>query len=311
LAWYSRKAGQEGSSAEEKRDVGNPISLKEIDVHDGWLTDLNIENQTTNKPVPARHDPPKNNTAWHFDKDMAQATLDYHAGGFEKKDQFIQWNDPHWVDAGTRFFFTQLDWTGDGQTFQVHPVYADTVPGQHNGRGPRWLKAGMPVGHAGTPIHVKRAGGPLAVVGTHTLRVQYDNLAPAGQRERATFLAYSDGDNQYRYTERVGMMPRGFNGLSKGNKQTITFPRVKDLTPGHPPVSLNATSDSGLPVEYYVAYGPAKIVDGKLEIAELPVRSKFPIELKVVAYQFGSGVEPLVQTAEPVEQTIHIRQLGP
>ena len=62
--------------------------------------------------------------------------------------------------------------------------------------------------------------------------------------------------------------------------------------------------DSGLPVEYHIAYGPAKIVEGKLVIADIPHRAKYPIALRIVAYQFGSGVQPHVQTAEPVEQTL-------
>jgi hypothetical protein len=101
-------------------------------------------------------------------------------------------------------------------------------------------------------------------------------------------------------------MPRGFAGLNKGKEQTITFPPVGNLNVESGPVKLKATSDSGLPVEYYVAYGPATIVKGKLKIAEFPSRATFPITVKVVACQFGSGVEPMVKTAMPKEQTIQI-----
>ena len=96
--------------------------------------------------------------------------------------------------------------------------------------------------------------------------------------------------------------------MTKGTDQTITFPPIGNLNANSGPVQLRATSDADLPVEYYVAYGPAKVVDGKLTIAELPARAAFPIYLKVVAYQFGSGVEPLVKTAAPVEQTIRIER---
>lgn len=73
-------------------------------------------------------------------------------------------------------------------------------------------------------------------------------------------------------------------------------------------MELKATSNCGLPVEYYVAYGPAAIVDGKLRITEIPARATFPITLKIVTYQFGSGVEPLVRTAAPVEQIIRVEK---
>jgi hypothetical protein len=74
------------------------------------------------------------------------------------------------------------------------------------------------------------------------------------------------------------------------------------------PVELKATSDAGLPVEYYVACGPAEVEGGKLRIAEVPVRAAFPIAVKVVAWQFGRGLEPLVKTAAPVEQTIQVEK---
>jgi hypothetical protein len=48
------------------------------------------------------------------------------------------------------------------------------------------------------------------------------------------------------------------------------------------------------------------ITNGTLQISELPARAAFPVAVKVVAWQFGRGVEPLVQTAQPVEQVVQI-----
>ncbi len=96
----------------------------------------------------------------------------------------------------------------------------------------------------------------------------------------------------------------GFKGITKGKDQTITFPPIGNLKANGGQVELTATSDAGLAVEYYVAHGPATIAHGKLKIEELPVRAAFPLAVKVVAYQFGRGAEPLVKTAVPVEQTI-------
>jgi len=42
-------------------------------------------------------------------------------------------------------------------------------------------------------------------------------------------------------------------------------------------------------------------------MAEIPRRATFPIPVKIVAYQFGSGVPPEVKTAAPVAQTIQIK----
>ena len=309
LALFIRKAAAARIPAAWPTDAGEPVALKQIDHRTGWLTDLAIAAPGAVEPAPYeayRGDRAK--AAWHFDKQMAQATVACHAGGFGKKDQFITWNDPYWVDAGTRFFFTRLQWVGDGQTFEVHPVYADTCPAQPGGRGPRWLDAGKPVGHSTAPIRIKHVSGPLVPAGPNTFRIQYDSLAPATDPSRATFMACSLGDAQYRYTEHVGMMPRGFKGLTKGTDQTITFPSPGNLKADGEPVPLRATSDAGLPVEYYVACGPARVVGGRMEVSEIPARAVFPIAVTVVAYQFGRGVEPLVKTATPVEHTIRIEK---
>ncbi|MBL7220325.1 MAG: hypothetical protein ISS69_09445 [Phycisphaerae bacterium] len=302
MAMFIRKAA-------DARIGAKGTGLKRIDHRGGWLTGLTIK--SAGKFPPEAYDKYKGDkgaAAWHFDGEMARATIAYHAGGFGKKDQFVKWNDPYWVDAGTRFFFTRLKWVGDGQTLEVHPVYSKVYPPQYKGRGPIWLDAGKPVGHSSAPIRVRRVSGPVTAVGASTLRMKYDALAPASAKTRVTFLAFSKGDRDYRYTEIVGMMPRGFRGLTKGRGQTITFPPIGNIKADSKPVPLKATSDAGLAVEYYVAYGPAVIDGGKLKITQLPRRATFPIEVKIVAWQFGRGVEPLVKTAVPVEQTIRIEE---
>jgi len=59
-------------------------------------------------------------------------------------------------------------------------------------------------------------------------------------------------------------------------------------------------------VAYFVKVGPASLEGSTLRINAIPPRSKFPIKVTVVAYQWGRAVEPKVQTAVPVEQTFMI-----
>ena len=309
LALFIRKAAEARIPAAWPVDAKEPPALQKIDPRGGWLTDLTLKTPGEFPAAPyEQYRGDKAKAAWHFDKELAEATVAYHAGGFGKKDQFIQWSDPYSVDAGARFFFTNLKWVGDGQTLEVHPAYADKYPSQYDGRGPRWLRAGQPVGHSAAPIQVRPVSGPVVAAGPNTLRIQYDGLAPATEGSRVTFLASSAGDAEYRYTEHVGMMPRGFGGLKSGRTQTITFPPVGNLKADSGPVELKATSDAGLPVEFYVASGPAQVTGGKLEIRDVPARATFPLEVKIVACQFGRGVDPLVQTAAPVAQTIRLEK---
>ena len=307
LALFIRKAARARIPASWPTNTEKPVTLLEIKFSDGWLTDLAIKGPGQFKPAPyGTYLGPKPNAAWHFDQEMAEATIAYHVAGLAKKDQFIRWVDPCYVDAGARFFFTRLQWIGDGQTFEVHPIYAQRYPGLYDGKGPRWADTGKPVGKSSAPILVKQVGGPVVAAGTNRFRMEFDALAPAREGGRVTFMAYSQGDAEYRYTEHVGMMPRGFGGLKNGKLQHISFDPLQNLKADAPPVRLSASSDAGLPVEFYVAYGPAIVTNGMLHIAELPARAKYPITVKVVAWQFGRGLEPLVQTAQPVDQTFAI-----
>jgi hypothetical protein len=306
LSLFIRKAAA-ARIPEWNPDATEPVKCKVVDPASGWLTSLDLRHAADIKPAPVSdYAGDKARTSWHCDRELAEANVAYHTGLAGKKDQFIKWSDPHWVDAGARYFFTKLAWVNDGQTLEMHPVYAESYPAQNG--GPRWPDAGKPVGHSNAPIKIKTVGGPLVVTGANTFRVQFDNVNPAAGGAGATFMAYSEGDDEYRYTEHVGMMPRGFRSLGAGRDQVIAFEPVGNLKPGSEPVKLNATSDAGVPVEFYVAFGPAEVVDGKLAIRELPKRASYPIAVKVVAWQFGRGIEPLVKTAAPVEQTILIEK---
>ena len=206
---------------------------------------------------------------------------------------------------GARFFFDEITWIGDGQTFEVHPKYAASYPRQHGGEGPVWAQAGQPVGNSAMAIRVRPTGGSIVAVGPNSFRVRFDALAPLADAKATAFVAYAEGDDQWRYAEQVGIVRNLL--LTEGKEQSITFPAPADVNAATGPIQLNATSDSGLSVECSVAHGPAKIEQGRLVLHELPRRARLPIEVKVVAYQFGRGVEPLVKSAAPVARVRRVR----
>lgn len=43
-----------------------------------------------------------------------------------------------------------------------------------------------------------------------------------------------------------------------------------------------------------------------LKIVHVPSRARYPLEVKVVAYEVGRGIEPLVKAAASVEQVVKI-----
>jgi hypothetical protein len=282
-------------------------NLRRIDPNSGWLAELPALAPPAHAAAPAASftgDPGR--ASWLFDEEMACAGRENHAALFGRLDQFIEWDDACRIESGVRFFFLQPEWLDDGATFRVHPRHGDTYPAQHEGEGPRWAQAGQPAGHANAPISVRAIGGPLEAAGPGALRIAFDTLVPAGEASRLTFLASCAGDDRHRYTERVGMIEKSFRGWKGGAPQTITFAELPDRTRHAGPAALCATSDSGLPVRFYVACGPAVVEGATLRIAEVPVRARYPIDVRVVAWQFGRGREPVVNTADPVERVFRI-----
>lgn len=65
-----------------------------------------------------------------------------------------------------------------------------------------------------------------------------------------------------------------------------------------------AQSDCGLPVYYYIKEGPAEVKDGQIVLTQIPPRTKFPVKVTVVAWQYG--IRGKIQTAEPVERSFYI-----
>lgn len=118
-------------------------------------------------------------------------------------------------------------------------------------------------------------------------------------------LASHDGDNQYKST--VQELSFRIPYRNTGGETTVyTFPGIGDVKAGVESVTLRATSDCGLPVYYYVKEGPAEIDGNKLVFTPIPPRSKYPLKVTVVAWQYGLAGK--VQTAEPIERSFFIYQ---
>jgi hypothetical protein len=53
--------------------------------------------------------------------------------------------------------------------------------------------------------------------------------------------------------------------------------------------------------------GPAEIQGDLLKLTAIPPRAKFPVEVTVVAWQFGTLGPAAVQSAEPVIATLKVK----
>ncbi|MCY3019340.1 MAG: hypothetical protein NTW87_09985 [Planctomycetota bacterium] len=294
VALFIRKAAQR-RIPDWPADSKGPPKLNEIDPASGALSSGDIgqageqaANYKAFKGSPAK-------SMWHLDLELAAAHDAFHKGAFSKKPQFVTFADPK---SGKAIFVGHdlrlklgVNWS-EADTFKVAGTFLDQAPD-------KYPKVDGPVGHADGPVLFRAYGGTVEQTGADTFRVRLDGR----QKVRAEILAYHTGNPTYRYAEQQGraVLPER---LTQGKPQAIKFPETGPLRPDSPPVKLLATSDSGLKVRFYVEYGPAMIEEDTLKITEMPTRAVLPLKIKVVAYQYGSAVEPLVQSAEAVKQEI-------
>jgi hypothetical protein len=265
-----------------------PVRCIDIDPKSGVLSDAEIEHPRFPAATYTEFRGNPKHAFWHFDSQMAGSIYALEAGAFDKKPQFIQFldragnpikvPDDMWMDL-------PLVWSGS-DTITYSAAFSD-----HPTR--RYPPIVGPAGHADSCIKFRAVAGAVEQISPDTFRI-----APDGRNQMRVFvMAYNDGDAQYRHAEQISRIKIP-PVLTKGKRQTITFASIPGLSSNSPPIALKATSDSGLPVHFYVESGPAEIRAGNiLAISELPKHITRPCKIVVVAYQWGSAIEPLVQSA--------------
>ena len=269
---------------------------------DGWLTDQSFPRPVHVKTAPAiTYEGEASDASWYFDQELAQAAERLQVPGEGRTDQMTTFLDASGaaLPLSPRGLIEPLtpEFEDDGITFTVRPGFFAGVPSP-------LLHEGEPLSHSPTPPQAIKLNGHFAALGANRFRMEPDFTWPhigGGYY----VLAVHPGDARFRAAVQPGLLPP-FEKNTTGLAQRITFPPVSDCAAGTPWVDLAATSDSGLPVSYYVRQGPAHFEGSRLIFSPLPPRSRFPVQVTVVAWQWGRRREPQVRTAEFVERTFAI-----
>lgn len=164
--------------------------------------------------------------------------------------------------------------------FSLRPYLLDKIPDGFVG-------AGSSLANSGKEPAVEWLSGFLAPLGNNRFCIELDrNYKDAKYNTGSNLVVYADSSKTVRYSNQ----PLITNVVENtgGTDQSITFPKIDDVTSASDPIALNATASSGLPVKYYVEYGPAIIMNNKVVLKEIPDSAKYPIEVKVVAWQWGT-----------------------
>ena len=296
VALFIRKAAE--ARIPDDPPAGTPVVCKRVPRESGWLIDCTLTDPPRYPAAPyAQYKGDPTLAFWNLDRELALATEKYNTQDHGKKRQMVGFTQdgrplkPGWLVP------IPFEPVGDGMTVKVAADYLHAVP---EGVG----DAGEPLFPSGTPIKYRliggwRGGGEQTGPDTFRIRLNHFGLDRAGS---LMIMAYSEGDKTHGYTELAGDVTFPVKNTA-GAPQTITFPPLPDQPAGATVVPLAATSDAGLPVEYFVQYGPAEVHGSVLTLADVPAHASLPLKVSVVAYQLGRAGAAPIQSAAPVEQT--------
>ena len=276
-----------------------PVALRKVRPQDGWLAERWHPVQPHRaKPAPyAKYKGDVHDAFWYFDREMAETTEERYARergkemlylGVEQEGRLAPYNPRSHVKVNVPFRPE-----ADGVTFRLKAVFTDSL--RASVASPR--VEGRPV--------ITRICGPVKKLDDTTFVVDFYRMGLGNSRRVSDMclLASYDGDDRYKSVVQE-LNVRLPYPLTEGRRQYLLFPGITDVTEGTETVPLHATSDCGLPVRYYVKEGPAEVEGTNLRLTRIPPRTKFPVKVTVVAWQYGLAGR--VQTAEPVERSFYI-----
>lgn len=306
LAKFIRKA------VEARLPSNGEGPLKPVDPSNGWLVPVWRLNHPYESAVPAANyagDP--SDAFWAFDEEMARATTMHHADqigkkpqllGFEQEGRVVSQVDVH---EQVRLKFQPEN---DNLRFRLKGAFLDRVEEVSKNLS-RWtgLPSGSLLGHAAEgEIKIRRITGPVRDLGDGSFELALNRTWSTTDKRNFDLWFYAEhpGDGDYKSIVQQAMMRVEPN--KEGKEQRIDFSAIADQPLGTKSLKLSAVSDAGLPVKFYVREGPAVIEGDTLRFTELPPRSRFPVRVTVVAWQWGRGGESPVKTAQTVERTFLI-----
>jgi hypothetical protein len=306
IAMFIRKAAH--YRLPENAPLDRPVKLLPIGPQSGCLVRCDALGTSRFKAVPAgqwQGDP--KSVFWYFDSEMATAINDYMIAGFRKKPQMIDFTDDGKPVPLTNNGFVEIHprLLADGVTFKVEATYLNQSPTTN-------LFKGEPLGHADSPVFFRVSSGGLKQTGPDTFQVWLgrNSVKRQGPPWEPWVLAFNDGDQEFRGADRPAHIWIGMTN-KQGQPQSIEFPKIPDQIDGaKKPVPLQAKASSGLPVQYWVVSGPAKLDGDQLRLLPVPPRAKFPIRVTVAAFQWGRGIDPKIQSAGPEYTEFLIQKSG-
>ena len=315
IAFYIKKAAQCRLPKTTPAN-GAPVLIPIDPTKSGWLADKWRPDAPPSAPAApvGKYTGNAAEAFWYFDEETVRKVEAYGAMyknlqpqliGIVQEGQLAPQKNSH-LQIDLKFLPQR-----DGISFNLEGAFYDTVGGG-SPRLSNWtgLPVGSKIGHAtgGGPITIDWVAGPFKKINANTFALQLGPGLEANPKTFVfTFIARHPGDGQYKPIVQQAQMTIPAK-LTEGKEQHISFPAIANQRVGVKSIALNAVSDAGVPVYYYVLEGPAELNGNKLSFTRIPPKTKFPVKVTVVAWQYGMGKEPKLQSAEPVVRSFYIRK---
>lgn len=299
LSLFLKKAVQYRLPKESPLDQS--VKLLPVNPENGWLKERWKKDQGPQFPAApySNYKGERKDAFWYFDQEMAETTEKFYARVRGKKEQYLGLSQNGQLLPFNQKLHARIvgnfEPETDGLTFHVKAEFTDT------------LRTVRSSNHANGNPTVNRICGPVEKVNDTTFTVCFYRMGLNNPRRTGDIwlLASHPGDENYKSSVQQFNMHIPLQN-PEGMEQQITFGQIPDVKNGTKTLPLVAAASSGMPVYFYVQEGPAEVKDGKLVFTKIPPRTKFPVKVTVVAWQYGRSVESKVKTAEPVVRSFNI-----
>ena len=290
----------------------HPLPLKPLAPNEGWLTDLStaIEAEAPVIAPYAGFPGERAKAFWYFDRELAESVRNYGAKQRGKQPQFVTFANPDVPDVGILRPLAERGTVEltfhpfpDGRSFTLSGGFFDKVPAGLIGQGES-------ASHAKGPVRIALVRGPAVILEPNIFRIYFNRSGFSWRGADLWFVAYHAGDSLHRRAVQVGHMAIPQRNTD-GPPQRIKFPKIPDQPWTTEMVALDASVDSRERPEYCVLSGPAAVSAEVLRLTEVPAAATYPIEVSVLAYQWGRTFLGPRQSAEPIVRTFHIVKPAP
>jgi hypothetical protein len=276
----------------------NDTLLNPIDLNSGWIAGLPLPGAEHIVPKPFKDAVgEERNCPWYFNK-AAAVTAEHMASiNWNRKTQIAGFAFPDGKPAG---FTKGIVWPipfnteDDGVTFTLNTTLLKAIPDT-------FMFGGTKIGHGKMSPKVILLCGNAKHVSGNTFRITPER----SYKNSATyFLVKQEGDEKYHGSVEPGQLVIQSNDT--GESQQLSFDSIPPIKLSNKNIFLHAVSSSGMPVSFFVKSGPVTIHGNQLSVNKIPPRTKFPIIVTIIAYQWGSSKSPAIKTAKQVERSFQI-----